>query len=163
MNFFTGDQDDTSCNDYHVLNDPTRNMDYGNDDGGFCDSQPPLWDRNLSPQWKGPAWYRFTEPAGTRMPEEPVEGGWRCNTQVSGWLNGSHPTTPGETIDGTVCFSASNGNNCYRTSQIKVKHCGSYYLYYLVNASGCNRRYCATRNSASGNYLPFIFSAYAHR
>ena len=123
-------------------------MDYGNDGGGFCDSQPPLWDKNLGPQWKGPAWYRFTEPAGTRMPEEPVEGGWRCNTQVSGWLNGSHPTTPGETINGKVCFNTYD--TCSFETQIQIKHCTSYYLYYLVKPPYCDYRYCSTSTTLIG-------------
>ena len=136
-----------SCDDYYVLNDPTRNSEYGYDNG-YCDKVD--YFLGVSPGWKGPAWYRFAEPAGTIMPEEHVEGAWRCNAQISGWLNGDHPTTPGETIDGIVCFSASNGNACIMNTQIKIRHCNDYYLYYLEDVPGCNGRYCSSSTAIIG-------------
>ena len=95
MNFFTDDQDDTSCNDYHVLNDHTRNLDYGIDGAGFCDDTDPLY-ADTSPDWHGPGWYRLGMPAGNTILEEPVEDS-HCNTQATGWLNGNHPA-PGNTL-----------------------------------------------------------------
>ena len=142
MNFFTGDQEDTSCNDYHVLNDPTRSLAHANppNDYGFCDDTD---DEEPSPDWHGPGWYRLGMPAGTTIPEEPVEPE-HCNTKATGWLNGNHPA-PGHTIDGTVCFS-SGGNTCYDQTQIQIKHCNEYFLYYLPNTPGCYWRYCASNS-----------------
>ena len=114
---------------------------------------------DVSPGWKGPAWYRFEEPAGTTMPEEPVEGTWRCNTQISGWLNGHHPMTPGETIDGIVCFSASNGNACIMNIQIKIRHCNDYYLYYLEDVPACNMRYCSSSTAITGTVLTQLLTS----
>ena len=149
MNFFTGDQDDTSCNDYHVLNDPTRNLHYATTDW-FCDDT----DRDdPSPEWHGPGWYRLGMPAGTSIPEEPVEP-YHCNTAATGWLNGNHPA-PGNTIDATICFNW-NGNNCWTQIQIQIKHCDEYFLYYLPDPPQCNLRYCASNSTLIGIHLSLI-------
>ena len=140
MNFFTGDQDDTSCNDYHVLNDATRNLDYANIDY-FCDDTDTPSDSYKSPDWHGPGWYRFGMPAGSTIPEESVEP-LHCNTGGTGWLNGNHPA-PGNTIDATVCFKW-HGKTCNWQTQIQIKHCDQYFLYYLPDTSHCWYRYCAS-------------------
>ena len=139
-----------SCDDYFILNDATRNSEYGYS-GGYCD-QVDYW-QGASPDWKGPAWYRMKEPAGIAIPEEPVEAGWQCNAQISGWLNGHHPNTTGEIVNRTVCFSAGNGNTCQMESQIEIKHCDSYYLYYLGEVPDCNIRYCSTSTLMKGMYV----------
>ena len=147
MNFFTGDQDDTSCNDYHVLNDPTRNSDYATTDY-FCDDTD---DDEPSPDWHGPGWYRLGMPAGNTIPEEPVEPN-HCNTQETGWLNGNHPA-PGNTIDGTVCFYSTNGDSCGNETQIQIKHCDEYFLYYLPEPPNCHLRYCASNSTLIGIHM----------
>ena len=139
-----------SCDEYYVLNDPTRNSDYGYAEG-YCDQVD--YFLSESHDWRGPAWYRFSEIAGNTIPEEPIEGGWRCNSQISGWLFGHHPLTNGETIDGTVCFSAANGQNCYKYVSIKIKHCNDYFLYKLGDVPACNARYCSTNTNMTGMYL----------
>ena len=127
MNFFIIGNQGGSCDDYFVLNDPTRNSEYlGQDYGDTLECS------NKSPGWQGAAWYRMAEPAGTTIPEEPVES-YHCNVLFTGWLNGHHPATAGETINGKVCFTWS-GNTCIDETQIQIKHCTSYYLYYLVDA-----------------------------
>ena len=139
--FFIGDQGG-SCDDYFVLNDPTRNLNYSGWD--YCDNLDKSW---ASPDWKGNNWYRMAEPAGTTLPEEPVDIN-HCNAYSTGWLNGQHPTTAGETVDGKVCFTG--WNNCVWERQIQIKHCTSYYLYYLVDTTGFNR-YCSTSTTLIGN------------
>ena len=148
MNFFTGDQDDTSCNDYHVLNDPTRNMEFGFLNTFSDDTNDDNY--RTSPDWHGPGWYRFGMPAGNTIPEEPVENK-HCNTLATGWLNGNHPA-PGNTIDGTICFNWS-GNICYEQTQIQIKHCNQYFLYYLPDPPGCNYRYCASNSTLIGIHI----------
>ena len=145
MNFFIIGNQGGSCDDYFVLNDPTRNSEYLGID--YCDR---LDCYSKSPGWQGAAWYRMAEPAGTTIPEEPVDV-YHCNTNYPGWLNGHHPATAGETINGKVCFIWHNGNTCYYETQIQIKHCTSYYLYYLVEPPYCNFRYCSTSTTLIGN------------
>ena len=74
-------------------------------------------------------WYRFQEDAGDRMPDKCVLG-YRCGTENPGWLNGAHPTVAEGVVTRTVCYS--NYWDCCRLSNIiKVKNCGSYYVYEL--------------------------------
>lgn len=68
-----------------------------------------------------------------------------CNTNAPGWLNGSHPQNEDEgEVMRTVCFHWKN-DCCHWKTQIKVRICGGFYLYYLKkNALGdkFNYRYC---------------------
>ena len=66
-----------SCNDYYMLNDPTRNLGYSNPirPSTLCDNSN--YDKN-STEWQGPGWYRFGMPAGTTITEELVEPN-HCN------------------------------------------------------------------------------------
>ena len=145
MNFFIIGNQGGSCDDYFVLNDPTRNSEYLSINYN-CDQ---LGRSNKSPGWQGAAWYRMAEPAGTTIPEEPVDS-YHCNTWYTGWLNGHHPATAGETINGKVCFKFGS-NPCLWETQIQIKHCTSYYLYYLVDAPVCPSRYCSTSTTLIGN------------
>ena len=143
MNFFIIGNQGGSCDDYFVLNDPTRNSEYLGSD--YCDQ---LGQSYTSPGWQGAAWYRMAEPAGTTIPEEPVDL-YHCSTNSPGWLNGHHPATAGETINGKVCFN-DGWDTCYYETQIQIKHCTSYYLYYLVDAPSWSR-YCSTSTTLIGN------------
>ena len=143
VNLFTGDQGG-SCDDYYVLNDPTRNSEHlGFDYHDYIHS-----DFTKSPDWQGSAWYQMAEPAGTTIPEEPVGSG-HCKTHGTGWLNGHHPATAGETINGIVCFNLY-GSTCDTEIQIQIKHCNSYYLYYLVDIPNSWSRYCSTHTTLIG-------------
>ena len=62
-------------------------------------------------KWYGPGWYRFLNPAGEKLPESPVDYKM-CNTNAPGWMNGSHPTQPGELVDRIVCFTYID-NYCF--------------------------------------------------
>ena len=85
---------------------------------------------------------------GAMLSEEPVPA-WHCNTASTGWLNGSHPNGIGETINSTICFNRpSASDNCNHRTQIQIKNCKSYFLYYLVDTVNCRFRYC-TSNSKS--------------
>ena len=130
-----------------MLSDETRSVDHG--DGTYegskvqgkyyCDK---LDSSNVSPWWKGPAWYRFTMPAGTHIPES-SPGKWHCGAYAPGWLSGVHPTSPGASNNVKYCFAGST-DDCYYSTQGKVTNCGSYFVYYLENAPQCRLRYCAT-------------------
>ena len=50
---------------------------------------------------------------------------------MTGWLNGTNPTMLDETVTRTVCFNWL-GNTCYHETEIQIRNCGDYLLYYLV-------------------------------
>jgi hypothetical protein len=81
------------CQDieYFILNDDTRNVNYGHVSYGFFDNSGY---GNTSPDWRGSNWYRMVSPAGTMIPESVIES-YHCNTYRTGWLNGVHPTIQG--------------------------------------------------------------------
>ena len=93
-------------------------------------------------------WYRFQGEAGTRMPTSCVQK-QRCGGKFSGWLKDAHPTkADGEEIK-EVCFSNNSGRKndilcCWKTTRIRVKNCGSHYVYRLIKTEGAEMRYCGT-------------------
>ena len=128
------------CNDiaYLVLDDPKRNINYGHDDHYFCDQSDYGYE---SPDWHGANWYRMISPAGFKIPEKYVET-YHCDTHFTGWLNGSHPIVPDETVKRSVCFN-SGSENCRYLTEIQIRNCGEYFLYYLTEAPFCSLRYCS--------------------
>ena len=96
----------------------------------LCDNQLP----------KG--WYRFVGAAGTRMSTTRVPA-FRCGTDWSGWLDGSHPTVKDGKVQRTVCFS-DRSSGCKYIKEISVKNCGSHFIYKLQQQANCNSRYCGT-------------------
>ena len=99
-------------------------------DTALCDKQLP----------KG--WYRFVGAAGTKMSTTRVPA-FRCGTDWSGWLDGSHPTVKDGKVQRTVCFS-DRPTGCKYSNIISVKNCGSYFIYELQQPANCNSRYCGT-------------------
>ena len=87
-------------------------------------------------------WYRFVGAAGTKMPTTRVPA-YRCGTDWSGWLDGSHPTVEDGKVQRMVCFS-NRPDGCKEVKKISVKNCGSYYIYKLLKPPSCNARYCGT-------------------
>ena len=130
------------CNDYKILNETERNYQFKTPQGSWwCDK---TGYSSTNPQWHGDDWYKFLPPAGTRIAEEAP--GWQyCGTTGSGWMQGSHPTSLGETVTRTVCFHYGSGQNakCKWSSEIKVRNCGQFYLYRLVDTPLCYLGYCA--------------------
>ena len=119
------------CQNYGSLNSYTRKITYSS--GSYCDNGI------------GPSWFRFVGSAGTRMATScpPTS---RCGTAATGWLNGGHPTVADGQVSRTVCFNWVNYGCCEISTNIKVRNCGSYYVYYLSGTpSGqCDLRYCGT-------------------
>ena len=87
-------------------------------------------------------WYRFVGAAGTKMPTTRVPA-YRCGTDWSGWLEGSHPAVEDGEVPRTVCFS-DRSTGCKYTTRISVKNCGSYFIYKQQQLTDCNSRYCGT-------------------
>ena len=122
-----------ACPDYQSLTDAYRNVDSSNNLNFGCDKRI------------GPGWFRFQGAAGTRMPTS-CPPKYRCNTNVPGWLNGVHPTVASGEVTRKVCFHWGK-SCCYFSINIKVKNCGSFYVYYFdstPNNGQCHLRYCGT-------------------
>ena len=120
----------SECQNYGSLNSGDRQITYTTI-RGYCDNGI------------GPGWFRFEGSAGTRMPTAcpPYN---RCGTSATGWMNGGHPTVADGQVTRTVCFQW--GSCCNWSTNIKVRNCGSYYVYYLSGTPGghCDLRYCGT-------------------
>ena len=120
------------CFNYSTLSEANRKSTYftpvGND--GECDDSLPV------------GWYRFVGAAGTKMPTTSV-GRFHCNTVFPGWMIGAQPTMEDGEVIRTVCFTRAS-DACKLTNQIKVKNCGSYFIYKLVPVTTCISRYCGS-------------------
>ena len=118
------------CYHYKNLTDANRKISYKTPrDLRLCDNQLPE------------GWYRFVGAAGTKMPTTRVPA-YRCGTDWSGWLDGSHPTVEDGEVPRTVCFS-DRSTGCRYNQEIFVKNCGSYYIYKLIKPKSCPSRYCS--------------------
>ena len=120
----------SECHNYGILNSGSRRTSYRSYYYSYCDSG------------LGPGWFRFQGSAGTRMAASCTSYD-RCGTYYTGWLSGGHPTVADGQVTRTVCFS-SGYRCCYYSTSIKVRNCGSYYVYYLSGTPTCNLRYCGT-------------------
>jgi len=139
------------CRTYKNLSESTRmytNTDAYAYDTIHCDSRKFGSGYRLSPDWKGPGWYRFTAgPKGRVALESEVRNEGRCGTGWSGYLDGdvnSLPKIPGQTIQGTVKFrGAPDGWADRWASKISITMCFSYLVFKLPETAHCNDAYCA--------------------
>ena len=153
--------DDIECLYYNSLSDAKRNRGHS----VYTSHAEPYCDTGVSGDWKGYGWYRFVLPAGTQMADSDPGGkiylknpkicikmhsiitffsagnGHYCGTAASGWLNGAHPTTLGENVIRTVCFSY-DGNSCWQSTNVEIKMCSGFYLYKFKNTPACEYKYC---------------------
>ena len=120
------------CHNYHNLDDAKRKSSY----------PTPLSGEALCDTTLLEGWYRFVGAAGTKMPTTRVPA-YRCGTDWSGWLDGTHPTVDDDEVSRTVCFS-NRPSGCKYLNKISVKNCGSFYIYKLTQPGGCESRYCST-------------------
>ncbi|XP_020617984.1 pancreatic secretory granule membrane major glycoprotein GP2-like [Orbicella faveolata] len=133
---------ENECTDYHILNSSDRSMNHSLAGPPKCDH----WVQN--PSFKDVnRWYRFTGKAGQAMPEKCVDP-FKCQTFVSGWMDGKHPEVVDGIQDRRACFSWKN-NCCYRSTQIRVRNCGKFYVYNLPSTKGCQERYCGNGVTSS--------------
>jgi len=126
------------CLDYLILSEDSRSNTFPNPGFNLCDCCPP------NQMWQGPGYYRFLEPAGTRMPEA-SPGDYHCGTIGPGWLNGKHPTELGLEVEMEACFHFGFDSCFYRTD-ITVTYCDGFYVYFLVevDTTYCPARYCGS-------------------
>nr|XP_058971268.1 uromodulin-like [Pocillopora verrucosa] len=135
---YTGDGQTCSadpCYNYRNLSDADRKSTYITPlGGGKCDDE--------SSSIIFGKWYRFVGDAGTKMPTQCVPD-YRCGAVLSGWLKGGHPTLADGEVSSKVCFTRG-GDCCKKSRDIKVKDCGSYFIYKLQKVPACDLRYCGT-------------------
>lgn len=116
------------CSSYVLNTDSTRNVGYTG--SSTCDSGA----------FGAGTWVRFDIPAGTYIITY-VPSTSTCGTDATGWYTGVYPSGPGLTTSGSVCYNWS-GSSCMWANSISITHCGSYYVFYLINSPNCNLRYC---------------------
>ena len=135
-------QNTDGCSAYQILSDNTRAVTYANLSYQRCDA-------NLY------GWYRFKGDAGNRMLDYcplSVSGSRynRCGTGMQGWItSGSMPSQYEGEVSRMVCFSDSSSCRCQYQKQIKVRNCGTFYVYWLDGVSACNQRYCGVKGEVS--------------
>jgi len=136
-----------ACSDYKTLTDNRLVTDSWSFDNNHCDKTA---HGSLSPDWAGPAWYRFTGQAGTRLAFESEVSNTDsiCGTHAPGFLLGGAgdlPGNEGQTVNATARFYYKrwdNEDNEEYDRQIKITHCAGYYVFFLPNTNGCHLRYC---------------------
>eukprot|EP00111_Clytia_hemisphaerica_P003526 TCONS_00010074-protein len=92
-------------------------------------------------------WYRFTSPAGGKMPTtEPQQNA--CGATQSIWLDGSHPVDIGN--ETTLQARVVSQIRAYTPWSVKAKKCQSknykdetFFIYYLESVPTCPMVYCA--------------------
>ena len=71
-----------------------------------------------------------------------------CNTVAPGWLNGAHPEVTDGNVTRKVCFSFGAGQCCDRKTEIQVRNCSEYIVYYLhstpFHGGAIVLRYCGS-------------------
>ncbi|XP_078369964.1 uncharacterized protein LOC144653747 isoform X2 [Oculina patagonica] len=130
------------CSNYKVLSSATRAQSNTAQFNVRCDQ------RDLST----PDWYRFMGAAGDQIPDQCVAMR-RCGTHATGWLNGAHPTVDEGVVTRRVCYHWSN-NCCRWSNNIKVKNCGSFFVYELQRTPTCALRYCGNAGAGTTTLAP---------
>ena len=89
--------------------------------------------------WK---WYKIDMKNGLfgKIPESHVEKGY-CQTDSPGFIIDKHPVNVGEVKNATICFV--DVSFCDSATDVQIKNCGEYFLYFLPTVPKCDLRYCA--------------------
>jgi hypothetical protein len=129
-----GASGDPPCSSYTVVNDPLRNV-ATSGIGGTCDNGP-LFNTSI-----GGRWIRFVGIGGTTMPLT-SPGRNHCGAFLSGWFNGTLPSTIGTIVSADICFELNYIPSCELYDSASVVNCSSFYVYFLPPVIICNSRYC---------------------
>jgi hypothetical protein len=127
---------------YKILSDAKRSTSYSikTSSEKKCDV---LNQTYSSPSWEGPGWYKFANPAGTKMATTAPPFN-RCGAYRTGYMVDEHPTEVGQTKQVKFCFSWGGKNSCGKSTLGEVTKCGEgNFVYKLPNAPICTARYCA--------------------
>ncbi|XP_078370329.1 pancreatic secretory granule membrane major glycoprotein GP2-like [Oculina patagonica] len=128
------------CSSYKLLEEADRSIAFSSPSVKKCDKYLQF------------GWYRFRGAAGTMMPTSCVPTS-KCGTDAPGWLQGRHPSTSEGVIQAKVCFHW-NSNCCHWSSLIRVRNCGAFYVYQLVQSPQCSLRYCGNGVQSPGPVNP---------
>ena len=121
------------CINHTTINNPYRSINFIIKPGDYK-----ICDRSLLS-----GWYRFTSIVGGKMPETKAQP-YSCGTFAPIWIRGTHPKNETEEKSVTACTNVKNLNyGCYRTQPVTIRHCGSFFVYYLMPSFGCSMAYCA--------------------
>ena len=128
-NLLSPGTDKPECVHYMMLDDDSRRMGYQWTGQHKCDSD------------LAEGWYRFIN--GKRMNEQCAKY-HVCNTDNPGWLVGGHPSVSAGRVTRKVCFGQKSSSSCPCSfhTYIKVRNCGSFYVYKLKPTPKCHLRYC---------------------
>ena len=100
------------CSTYKILNESSRAQSFQRHAGAFV--------------YKKKGWYRFQGEVETKMANS-------CpKRNHCGWMVGEHPTVDQGVVRRKACFHWSN-NCCSFSANIRVRNCGSYYVYELLS------------------------------
>mgnify|MGYP003574255646 CR=1 FL=1 len=88
------------------------------------------------------SWLRFDHETGNQLLEDCVATG-RCGTDLTLWLNGTHPTGEGALTTTELCLSYRD-DCCYWSTNITVQYCsgGDFYVYKVPTLPGCDMGFC---------------------
>ncbi len=123
------------CYDHYLtLTESYRRESVGG--GGNCDRD----------KIDGTSWYRFRLETGENGVLDHCPEHFKCGTELTIWMNGSHPTESG--VIKHVTMGASLGGNCFYSSGFAlVTKCNVdgdvFYLYKLWRLSRCDSSYCS--------------------
>ena len=125
---------------YQNLTDSWRKI-KGSSDGSSSASH---CDRDYS-KINGNTWYRFVEPAGTKLSTS-APSKYSCGTDAVGWMDGAHPTRVGQIVSRKMCFSWDSQCS-WASLNTNVATCRGYdgqlfYLYQLKKPSNSCLAYC---------------------
>ena len=140
------------CHNYEILDDARRHHSQDVSGSYICDD----FSHSNKNNWKGSNFYRIMDPAGTQIREGCVAGDDACGAYGQGYItSGTHPTLPNQRAKMTVSFK--NGAVCppssyWREVEIEAIHCGSYYIYYLLDLPGCSYAYCSETKEMNTAY-----------
>ena len=137
------------CTHYTNFSSVDRAVGYDLNNGG-------IFQNELCDDLLNSSWYRFTDDAGTQMPDTCVRK-FRCGTFLPGWINGTHPKVQEGRVTRRVCFSYFPSswwyrNGCCVLSQtVLVRNCSDFYVYWFnaVTASMCGS-FCG--NNVNGKF-----------
>ncbi|VDI64888.1 Hypothetical predicted protein [Mytilus galloprovincialis] len=85
-------------------------------------------------------WYRIDSVTGNDIVNGSVTI-MHCGTVNPLWMNGSIPDVSHKTVDRKVCYSGLS-NSCEKEFNIKVRNCGNYRIYYLIQLNVDKSAYC---------------------
>ena len=128
------------CKHYQLLSDATRTVTYNDGSNKKCDDK--LY-----------GWYRFTGDAGNRILDycprtanTSANQTYICGSEMQGWIpSGSMPSIYQGEVSRMVCFSGYGSCSCQNSTQVRVRNCGRFYVYWLDSVPECNQRYCGVK------------------